>query len=459
MPDLPPATLGTRAAIPSGELMRILILAPYPPYPPHGGGTMRIYQLIRGLAAHHQVTCLTFVPDINANQAFAPLRAICTVHTVLGPPARPILKRAWTTLASALPDMALRNASQEYSAALSALLASGSFDIVQAESIEMVGYLFGITGLQNDPTASQSLLTSPERRHPLLVFDTFNIEYMLQKRAALTSLHAALHVGTPQAFVRNLAGGFYSLVQWAKLVAYERRVLRRCDAIAAVSDGDAQALQKLAPSACIAVVPNGVDTTEFQRNSVTANARIIHPGPQLVFSGTLDFRPNIDAVLWFAYHVLPLVRIQIPAVRFVVVGRKPAAAITTLANAGLITLTGEVPDARPYLRDAAAYVVPMRIGGGVRLKLLEALSLEAAVVSTSMGAEGIIGLRNAEHCLLADTPVAFADAIVRILRDPAYGQRLGSAGRQLVAASYDWEYIVPKLEALYEQAKLPDTSP
>ncbi len=121
--------------------MKILFLSPYAPYPPYGGGAMRIYQLIRGLAARHEVTCLTFAPDDEAERALAPLQAICRVLTVRGPLARGLLRRAWTTLASPLPDMALRNASRAYVSALADVFARECFDIVQAESIEMAGYL------------------------------------------------------------------------------------------------------------------------------------------------------------------------------------------------------------------------------------------------------------------------------------------------------------------------------
>jgi glycosyltransferase involved in cell wall biosynthesis len=170
-----------------------------------------------------------------------------------------------------------------------------------------------------------------------------------------------------------------------------------------------------------------------------------------VFSGTLDFRPNIDAVTWFAREVLPRIQAGRPDVRLVVVGRRPAPALRALAAAGVLTLTGEVPDARPYIAGAAAYVVPMRIGGGVRLKLLEALALEAPVVSSSMGAEGAAGLCDGEHCLLADDPAEFAGAVLRLLGDPALGRRLGAAGRALVRGRYDWSAIVPQLEALHAQ--------
>jgi glycosyltransferase involved in cell wall biosynthesis len=169
-----------------------------------------------------------------------------------------------------------------------------------------------------------------------------------------------------------------------------------------------------------------------------------------VFSGTLDFRPNIDAVAWFTREVLPRIRLRCPGARLLVVGKRPAPVLRTLAMDGATVIVGEVPDARPYIAGATVYVVPMRIGGGVRLKLLEALALEAAVVSTPMGAEGVAGLRGDEHCLLAADPERFADAVLRLLADQALGRRLGAAGRSLVRARYDWTAIVPRLEAVYE---------
>jgi glycosyltransferase involved in cell wall biosynthesis len=415
--------------------VHILILSPYPPYPPYGGGAMRIYQLIRGLAAHHTVTCLTFAPNTVAEQALAPLHAICRLLVVRGPPARSPLRRAWTTLLSLSPDMALRNASQAYAKALRQLLRDQRFDIVQAESIEMASYLRVVSA-----DAPNSKLKTQNSK---LILDQFNAEFVLQRRALLTDVRRP----------RRWHAAGYSLAQWLKLARYERQVMRRCDAIVAVSEEDRQTLRRLAPAVPIGVVPNGVDTAHFSRTAVVHG----RAGPfalrdaTLVFSGTLDFRPNIDAITWFAREALPRIQARLPNVRLVAVGRRPAPALQALAAAGALTLTGEVPDARPYIAGAAVYIVPMRIGGGVRLKLLEALALEAPVVSTSMGAEGVSGLHDGEHCLLADNPAEFASAVLRLLGDPALGQRLGAAGRALVRGHYDWSAIVPRLETLHTQ--------
>lgn len=407
--------------------MKILILAPYPPFPPHGGGTMRIYQLIRGLSQRHSVTCLTFAPDLAAERALGPLQRICRVLTVRGPEHRTLTQRAWSTLTSPRPDMALRNASSAYEAALRSLLATEQFDIIQAESIEMAGYL-----------------PKDEKTGPLLVLDQFNAEYVIQQRAFFTDARKP----------RRWHASAYSLAQWLKLARYEAAVMRHCDLVLAVADDDRRTLARLAPRTRIGVVPNGVDTAAFDRAAMVAEGvgALAFAPDTLVFSGTLDYRPNVDALVWFAHEVLPLLRARRPSLRVLAVGRRPAPALQQLALQRQIVLTGEVADARPFLAGAAVYIVPMRIGGGVRLKLLEALALAAPVVSTRMGAEGVAGLHDGIHCLLGDQPADFAAAVLRLLDDPALGARLGAAGRVLVREQYDWNAIVPRMEALYNDA-------
>jgi glycosyltransferase involved in cell wall biosynthesis len=283
-----------------------------------------------------------------------------------------------------------------------------------------------------------------------VVLDEFNAEYVLQRRAAFSDLRQM--ITRP----RLVAAASYSFIQWRKLATYEQRLLRRYDRVLAVSEHDRRALRKLVSNARIAIVPNGVDTDYFspQFEAVpdedTPDRDTEQPtGSTILFTGSLDFRPNIDAVLWFSRMVLPLIREHRPEARFLVVGRQPAPAVQALHNNQSIIVRPDVADVRPSIAAADVYVVPMRMGGGVRLKLLEALAMQAPVVSTKMGAEGVQNLDDHEHLLLADTPSAFAAATLRLLDDPALGKRLGSAGRELVAAYYDWREIVPQLEQVY----------
>jgi sugar transferase (PEP-CTERM/EpsH1 system associated) len=414
--------------------MRILVLSPYPPYPPRSGGALRIYNMVVELAKQHEIWLLTFAPGEAAAHALEPLRAHCHLVTVEGPPRRGLVRRGWSTFASLRPDMALRNRSAAYRRALQQLLQTHSFDIVQAESIEMASY-----GLLVERFAAAP--------RPALVLDEFNAEYVLQRRAALATL------SSPVRSLKTVAAVPYSLIQWQKLAAYERHLLHRFDHVVVVSEEDRTALLRLHPQADhLSIVPNGVDTAYFARPDPPPPPMPARP-PTLVFTGSLDFRPNIDAVTWFAHTVLPLVRARHPGACFVVVGRSPTPAVRALHNDTTIRVHGDVEDVRPFIAHAAVYIVPIRMGGGIRLKLLEALAMQAPVVSTTMGAAGVAGLRNEDHLLLADRPEPFASAVLRLLDNPTLGEEIGQAGRQLVSERYDWRVLVPRLDPVYARLR------
>jgi glycosyltransferase involved in cell wall biosynthesis len=162
----------------------------------------------------------------------------------------------------------------------------------------------------------------------------------------------------------------------------------------------------------------------------------------------MDFRPNVDAVLWFAGEVWPRINAERPGARFFIVGRNPSPQVLSLRETPGITVTGTVDDPRPWVASADVYVVPMRMGGGVRLKALQAMSMGCAVVSTSMGADGI-DVRHNEHLLLANSASDFSQATLSLLDDPAHRAALGIAARTLVSTRYAWEALLPTLDRLY----------
>ncbi len=391
--------------------MKILLLAPYPPYPPRGGGQQRMYQFVRHLSRDHEVWLLTFSPDESADAALESLRDRCVVMTVRQPRHTPA-RRLRALLLSSRPDMSLRGASPAFESALRRLVSHVPFDVIQAESIEMAQY-----GCRYDSK-------------PLTVYDAFNAEYVIQQRACLTDAR------TPRTW--PLAA--YSLIQWRKLRRYESRLSHRFDGAFAVSREDGAILQRLNRALPVAVIPNGVDTDFFAPSAPRPESP-----PYVLFTGTLDYRANIDAVVWFAREALPLAQVTHPSLRFVIVGRNPVAAVRELAALPGVEVIGEVEDVRPWFAGAAAYVVPMRIGGGVRLKVLEALAAGRAVVATSMGLEGIDGLAPGVHALVADAPARFAAHITTLLDDQDRARRLGDAGRALVVERYDWRSIVPRM--------------
>jgi sugar transferase (PEP-CTERM/EpsH1 system associated) len=414
-------------------MARILILTPQLPIPPQAltglsqGTTIRNFNLIAGLAQRHDIDLLTFsVSEVDAGPAL--LRPYCRRVITEPAPQRGLARRARDTLLNPLPDMALRLDSPAMHGRMAALLQENRYDVVQVEGIEMAPYALrpGRRAARGHETAAP----------PRLVFDDHNAEYLLQKRNCLTDLRQP----------RRWVAAAYSLVQWQKLTAYERRICRAADRVVAVSEADRQALQRILPGLAITVIPNGVDLAFYRRDAVPPLSQL---GPHaLVFTGKMDYRPNIDAVLWFADAVLPLILAQIPDARFYVVGQQPHARLARLAANPAITLTGRVPDTRPYIAAAGVYVVPLRIGGGTRLKVLEAMAMSQAIVSTRLGCDGF-DFRDGREVSFADEPAAFAAAVIGLLRDRARAAALGQAARAYVEAHYGWRAIVPQLEALY----------
>jgi sugar transferase (PEP-CTERM/EpsH1 system associated) len=397
--------------------MRLLFLTPQFPYPPHKGTTLRNYNLIAGLAARHEIDLLS-VHDSPHMPPGTPLDRLCRRIAVVAVSARSSVRRAIDTLLSPWPDMGLRLWSPQFTAQLHAWLADGRYDAIQIEGIELARY-----GLTLTPTLS--------RQGSKLVFDDHNAEYLLQVRIAQTE--RAARGWTP--------GVIYSTIQARKLRRFERRIAQQADRVVAVSDADADALRELDPALTIQVVPNGIDTALYDRAHVTP---IDLPPHALVFTGTMDFRPNVDAVLWFAREVLPLIKHAVADAHFVIVGQRPHARLAELRSDASIVITGGVDDTRPYITGASVYVIPLRMGGGTRFKLLEALALQSPCVSTTLGAEGF-EVVSGQELLLADGAAAFARATVDLIRQPEQGRDLGEAGRSF-AEKYDWRHIVPKLE-------------
>ena len=410
---------------------RILVLTPQLPYPPRQGTAIRNYNLIAHLARRHRLHLLTFLQEGDELAADSPLLDHCERVECVPSPRRTQTQRVLTTATSHLPDMALRLASGMFQERLSALFASETYDVVQIEGIEMAPYGLWLHGRPRFSGLSP---------RPLLVFDDHNAEYLLQQRVFETDLRRP----------RRWPGALYSLIQWRKLRRYEAHVCRQVDGVAAVSEADATALRRLVPGLEVSVVPNGVDLSFYDESAVSGRSGAVRlPPSSLVFTGKMDFRPNVDAVLWFAADILPLIRAERPDVHFVVVGQKPHARLDPLRQREDVTITGWVEDVRPYFSGAAVYVAPLRMGGGTRLKLLEAMSMSKAIVSTSLGCEGF-DVTDGQEMRIADGAQAFARAVLELMENSAQRESLARRAHSFVEAHYDWEAIVPGLEKLYD---------
>jgi glycosyltransferase involved in cell wall biosynthesis len=415
--------------------MYILFLTPQVPYPPRQGTSIRNYHLIARLAQHHKVDLLTFLAPGDNLSPDNPLFQHCRRIEAVPQPTRTIATRLRSLLTSPLPDMALRLESPAMHDLVQRWLRDTHYDIVQIEGIELAQYARHI------PPSKTAFL-----------FDDHNCEYLLQQRNALTDLRNP----------RRWHAAAYSLVQWAKLRRYEAQVCNAAQAVLAVSKPDQAALQRIAPQAAIHVAPNGIDLTAYAIPQGTDKAAQTIPGTEnsdlnrftLLFTGKMDYRPNIDAVLWFAHEVLPNLITAAPQIHLQIVGMNPHPRLDSLRRNPHIEITGTVPDPIPYLHAANLYIIPMRVGGGTRFKALEAMAAQKAIVSTTLGVEGI-GVESEREMLIADSPDEFAVAILRFLVDQQTGahltHRLGQNAHRFVTTNYTWDHIIPTIEHLYHQ--------
>jgi len=394
--------------------MRILWLKSDLLLPLDKGGKLRTWHLMRHLARRHDITYLAFAePDTPRAHIDGMREVAARVETITrSDPPKGSLRfylDVAAHLADPLPYAVGKYRSAAYRHRLESLLATNPFDLIVCD------FLVPVVNLP------------PILPCPAVIF-THNVESEIWRRHAETRT---------QPIARALMAA-----QYRRMLRFERRALARFDGVLAVSDADRAAFDRLYPNAIgqpALVVPTGVDVEYFDASpSDTASNT-------LVFTGSMDWLPNEDAMLFFCRDILPLVRAEEPETRLVVVGRSPTPAVQSLAREYGIEVTGRVDDVRPYMRDASVYVVPLRVGGGTRLKIFEAMAMGKAVVSTTVGAEGL-PVTHGEHLLLADEPRAFARSVVRLLRDRERRRQLEQAARALVVDRYDWSVVAGELE-------------
>jgi polysaccharide biosynthesis protein PslH len=398
----------------SSRQLGILVLTPSMPSATSWGFGIRVFQLVRHLAAHHRVTLLTYRRSDNARDVAA-IRELGAEVVVVTPPEHDKGSRRMAQLASLASPTPYQYGQLQSSAMqreIDRTLKGSAFDVVQVESSQMGGFDF--------------------HGHASVVLDEHNIEYELLLRSYRTE--------------PSVGRKLFNAVEYLKVRRAERAAWKRADGCILTSRREEAVVRYVAPSTPTAVIPNGVDLEYFS------------PGPEtpdrdsILFTGLLTYRPNLDAVRFFTREVLPLIVSARPATRLTVVGYAPPDVLATIAGPHVVA-TGWVPDVRPYLSAAAAVVVPVRMGSGTRLKVLDGLAAGKPVVSTSLGCEGI-DVRDGEHVLLGDEPRCFADHVLAVLKDQSLSSGLGRRGRRLVEAKYSWSAVGDELVAFY--ARLAD---
>jgi polysaccharide biosynthesis protein PslH len=395
--------------------MRILWLNTHLLLPLDKGGKLRTWHLMRHLAARHEITCVSFADPAQPEADRTGMRAVCAELVTI--PRRETPKEGMRFVASVLrclpdpkPYAVAQYRSRAYRGAVRAALGGGGFDRIVCD------FLVPAVNL-------------PRRLPCPSVLFTHNVEAEIWRRHSETG-HNALR--------RRLYRQ-----QWRRMLRFEAQTVARFDRVLAVSDVDRDTLQRLygrTLSSPVSVIPTGVDTSFFAPDAPAPPA-----SRHVVFTGSMDWLPNVDGVEFFCRDILPLIRQAEPDVTFSIVGRTPTPAVRRLAADAGVEVTGRVEDIRPHLARAAVYVVPLRIGGGTRLKIFEAMAAGKAVVSTTIGAEGL-PTEDGRHLLLADTPAGFAAAVVRLFRDASARERLEREARSLVTARYDWSAAATHLE-------------
>lgn len=382
--------------------MRILTILARPFYPADTGGRIRSSRIFERLSRMHDVTMACFRTRDDPDAAFEAMRACCTrLETVPWTEAQAgsagYYGQVAASVLSPLPFTIRKYQSAAMRHRIDDLLSTGDFDLLLCDFLQPSVNCLDVT------------------RVPKVLFQ-HNVEAIIRTR------HAEHASGAMRAFLRQEA---------AKLKAFEARAGRAFDHCIMVSDHDCATMAAEYGVRTTSAIPTGVDVEYFHPPAAEAEE------PDVVFVGSMDWLPNQDAVAWFVDKVLPLVRREAPA-RFVVVGRRPPASIRRLDDGRTVLVTGTVEDVRPFVGSAQVVVVPIRIGGGTRIKIFEAMAMERAVVSTTVGAEGL-PVTHGRDILLADDAAAFAGHVVRLLGNRDERVQLGEAGRRLVQERHSWE--------------------
>ena len=396
--------------------MRILWVKAGKLLPVDTGGKIRSYNILKHLAHTHAVTFLSYYggqPDPDYQSAIAQeLPGDHTIYTAA--PGDSALMQSLDYLRHMFqpaPFAVSKFTHAEVKRTLTSWLLDNKFDVAVCDFL----------------SASRNFPHS--HTVPCVLFQ-HNVETALWRRLASTESNP----------VRRLAYKIEAL----KMVRYETAALSRFPQVIAVSDHDREQMLQMSPGCAITVVPTGVDTRRF---AVAQHAEA--QPPKIVFTGSMDWEPNIDAVSYFCREILPQVRAEFPSVVFQIVGRNPHAKVKRLASDS-VHVTGTVPSVADYLRDSTVVVVPLRIGGGTRLKIFEAMAMGKALVSTSIGAEGL-QVQSGRDLLLADAPAAFADAVVLLLRNTELRRKYEQAAVK-TAAQHDWSQIAERFASVLEIA-------
>jgi len=389
--------------------VKVLVIDEEFPFPPNSGKRIRSFSLLKRLAQNHNLTYLAYGdPDSESYQQLKVnnMNPVAVDHKV--PPKSGIgfYFRLFLNLFSKYPYIVDSHYSDKFAAKLDELLSEARPELIICEWTPYAIFVKDLKRVKK-------------------IIATHNVEARIWQRYYENE--------------QNIIKKWYIKKQWIKLSIFERDSFHWVDGATAVSEIDADEIHSFNHKLMVKAVDNGVDLEYFTPAKD-------EPNPQrVVFVGTMDWRPNQDATLYFVENIFPLLKKKAPAVEVFFVGRNAPEQLTALNKIDGITVTGSGEDVRPYIDEASVYIVPLRIGGGTRLKILDAMAMKKAIVSTTVGAEGL-EVTDGENIILADTPEDFANKICTIMEDGELRHRLGENGRKLVEEKYGWDSIGRKLD-------------
>lgn len=398
-------------------MLKILLVSPWLPWPPFDGARIRILEMLKFLSARHKVTLFAHIHSLDEMKYIEAIQGLCEHIDVelLRGSLTPRLFRMAMGLLNGFPFIQSIHFSRQLARRLANTTANNEFDIIQIELSLLAQY-------------ANEISPYCEARK---VIATHNIESQRFERE-----------------IRLSSWGFRRCVFLADSMlfrSWEQKSLKKFDGAIAVSEHDRDWIKQRHEHACTILVPNGVDTQYFQSKRLDSD-----DASSIVFTGLMDYLPNIRAVEWFVAEVLPKIRESHPEISFDIVGAKPTEEVRALAKRDGVNVTGQVPDIRPYIDKAFASVVPLRSGGGTRLKILQAMSMGCPVISTAVGAEGL-QVSAGENILFAENVEQFLAHLEMLYSSGQSRWEIGNAGRALVTHKYDWQKCLLGVEELYRQ--------
>ncbi len=393
--------------------MNIIFITTFIPYPPHGGAHQRTYNLLKHITKENDVYLIGFIKENNDLENAAYLEKLCKKVYAFRLPDDwskvSFVKSLFLNLFSPLPYTVQKYYYTQARQTIANLVRQVKFDILHCDMADLAEYIY-------DYNPKSTVLVN------------HNVESTLMLR------HAEVEKNPFKRWV------FY--LQHKKLFRYEKKMCPMFKCNVTVSELDKQQLQLISPQARFFVVPNGVDVDYFQPQKLQIEKNT------LIFAGRTDYLPNIDGIKFFQQEIWPLIKKEVKDARLAMIGKTKSNSDISIKTTKDATHLGFVEDVRPLIGKAAVYIVPLRIGGGTRLKILDAMAMGKAIVSTSIGAEGI-DITHGKNILIADTPEDFSKQVINVLNDTNLRESLGTEGRKLVEEKYSWDVIGKKMTEIY----------